>query len=167
MNQIGVNAREESQSKKRNKEIELLIQHVTALFKKSFPNPKNIPSQHAFESGWKLFKNSFHKTIGTKKNYRLAFNHAVHILKKYKENYDWPYSPPSYLVSHKEPQQLRTKSWLNQAWAVNDFYHHWFNNLLHNSTSQLAKEIYRNLLLSLAFHSGHCFDKVILTFHHQ
>lgn len=167
MNQIGVNAREESQSKKRNKEIEVLIQHVTALFKKSFPNPKNIPSQHAFESGWKLFLSSCDKTIGTKKNYRLAFNHAVHILKKYKDNYDWPYSPPSYLVSHKEPQQLRTKSWLNQAWAVNDFYHHWFNNLLHNSTSQLAKEIYRNLLLSLAFHSGHCFDKVILTFHHQ
>lgn len=164
MTKVGVNAREEALSKKRNAEIARLEQHAKALITKAFPFPHFPPSQQDFEKQWQCFMDDCDNTLGAKRDYRIVFNAAVKIIRQYQRDFGWPFSPPSYLVSHKEPKQLRTKEWLNRAWAVNNFYHAWFDSLLAPSKPD-AREAYRNVLLSLLFHSGQCQSAVILAFH--
>ncbi|WP_237156275.1 tyrosine-type recombinase/integrase [Photobacterium leiognathi] len=164
MTKVGVNAREEALSKKRNAEIARLEQHAKALITKAFPSPHPPPQQQDFEKKWQRFMDDCNNTLGAKRDYRIVFNAAVKIIRQYQHDYGWSFSPPSYLVSHKEPKQLRTKEWLNRAWASNDFYHAWFDSLLTPSKPD-TMEAYRNVLLSLLFHSGQCQNAVVLAFH--
>ena len=160
---IGTEARESN----RLKTIERVKRHTQQLLDKYFPNPSNRPTPELFESNWLKFIGELEKTFGTQRDYRLAFNAAIRTVKRYQEQFCWKVSPPSFLVTHKEPTQLRTFPWLKDAWAVHRFYEEWFNNGLLSKKLHEPADIYQSLILSLIFHSGQCSANVITAFCHD
>ncbi|MGR5144353.1 tyrosine-type recombinase/integrase [Photobacterium sp. DNB23_23_1] len=160
---IGIEARES----KRLKTIENVKRHTQQLLDKHFPNPNNRPSPELFEDKWLKLIAELEKTFGTQRDYRLAFNSAIRTVKRYQDQFRWKVSPPSFLVTHKEPTQLRTLPWLKAAWAVHSFYVEWFNNVLLSKKLQNPADIYQSLLMSLIFHSGQCSANIITAFCHE
>ncbi|MGR5064065.1 tyrosine-type recombinase/integrase [Photobacterium sp. DNB22_13_2] len=160
---IGSEARESN----RLKNIESVKRYTQLLLDKHFPNPSNRPSPELFEDKWLKFIGELEKTFGTQRDYRLAFNTAIRRVQRYREQYCWKVSPPSFLVTHKEPTQLRTLPWLKAAWAVHSFYEEWFNIVLLCKKQRDTADIYQSLILSLVFHSGQCSANVITAFCHE
>ncbi|MBC7001741.1 integrase [Photobacterium sp. BZF1] len=157
---IGIEARES----KRLKTIENVKRHTQQLLDKYFPNPSNRPNPELFENSWLKFVGELENTFSTHRDYRLAFNSAIRTVKRYQDQFHWKVSPPSFLITHKEPAQLRTLPWLKAAWAVHSFYGEWFNNGLLSKKLHEPADIYQSLILSLIFHSGQCSANVITAF---
>ncbi|WP_299018088.1 tyrosine-type recombinase/integrase [uncultured Photobacterium sp.] len=160
---IGIEARESN----RLKTIENVKRHTLQLLDKYFPNPRNQPTPELFENSWLKFISELEKTFGTQSDYRQAFNTAIRTVKRYREQFRWKVSPPTFLVTHKEPTQLRTLPWLKAAWAVHSFYEEWFNNGLLSKKLHDPTDIYQSMILSLIFHSGQCSAYVITAFCHE
>ncbi|MFT6925493.1 MAG: integrase [Psychromonas sp.] len=154
---------EEARHQKHIKHIEAVKIKSTELLEISFPNPAIPPSESIFLSGWDKFSQSLMDTFGQQKDYRLAFNHAVNLIKKYQQEHNWEYSPPSHLITNKPSAQLRTARWLKGAWALHDSYQQWEDAYIRDECRDVNFR-YQSLLLSLLMDSGHCHIDIIKSF---
>jgi len=154
---------EEARHLIRIKQTEAVKRKSAELLAINFPDPSALPSESDFLSGWDNFSQSLMDTFGQQKDYRLAFNHGVNLIKKYQQKYNWEYSPPSHLITNKSPAQLRAPKWLKGAWALHDSYQQWKDTYIRDESQDVSFR-YQSLLLSLMMDSGHCSIDVLKSF---
>jgi hypothetical protein len=157
---------EEKRHKDRLKHMDAVKKHARQQFEKFFPNPTNIPSEDYYLLNWDNYTQSLLKAFGQQKDFRLAFNHGINIVKEYQITYSWPFSPASYLVTNKPESQLRNKDWLEKAWALYDTYQQWLNDYIVHNQNDIEFR-YKSLLLSLIFDSGQCNEDVVIAFNQE
>ena len=136
------------------------------MFGKAFPSPKQIPSDENFVKAWQNIDTELHNTFGAMRDYKLAFNHLVHLINAQKEENGWQVGAPSYLITQKATKQLRNKAWLQQAWAFQHAYNLWFDALNHTRITTPA-QCYQALMLSFMCHSGHSHRHLVEAFSAQ
>jgi len=146
--------------------MDAVKKHARQQFEKFFPNPTNIPSEDYYLLNWDNYTQSLLKAFGQQKDFRLAFNHGINIVKEYQITYSWPFSPASYLVTNKPESQLRNKDWLEKAWALYDTYQQWLNDYIVHNQNDIEFR-YKSLLLSLIFDSGQCNEDVVIAFNQE
>jgi len=154
---------EEARHQIRIKHIEAIRHKSAELLAVNFPTPVTPPSESDFLSGWDNFNQSLIDTFGQQKDYRLAFNHGVDLIKKYQQKHNWEYSPPSHLITNKPSAQLRTPRWLKGAWALYDSYQVWKDTSIQKKSENVSFR-YQSLLLSLLIDSGHCHIDILKSF---
>ena len=161
-NRYGGKIGEESRTQNRHKHIQAVRDKSTALFDSIFTQVMP-PSEDEFLIMWDKFSQGLSDTFGKQKDYRLAFNRGLNIIKYYQEQHGWIYSAPSYLITNKPPIQFRSPKWLKGAWSFYDSAQEWKQKNLKN-LSQETHYRYQCLLLSLLIDSGHCNIDVIKSF---
>ncbi|PNH88238.1 hypothetical protein C1M56_10485 [Vibrio diazotrophicus] len=157
---------EERRHQTRIKQIEAVKTKSRRIFQQTFPNPKRIPTQADFSTGWEKYTQNLMSTFGKRKDFHLAFKVGENIVKKYQELYAWPYSPASQIVINKPDIQLRSQEWLRCAWNLYDSYEQWLADQ-QNQKSNNTDIRYQSLLLSFIFDSGHASQDVVKAFHLQ
>ncbi len=150
-NNIGADHRH----KERIRQIEKIKTLARRIFTKEFPNPDIAPSNTLFLKKWASITTALEKSFGSIRDYKLAFNHLVHLIEKHKKVNGWMISSPTYLFTQKAEKQLRTREWLQQAWAFQYVYQSWFNTL-NKSHLDTPEKCYQALMLSFMCQSGHC-----------
>lgn len=163
---IKENIGEEKRHKKRLKHREAVKTKSRQQLEKVFPNPKRIPSETAFIRLWDNYNDSLLEIFGQQRDFRLAFNYGVTLVKKYQKEHGWTLSPPSHLITNKTPTQLRSPDWLKGAWALYDAYNLWLKASSSNNNRDVHFR-YQALILSLIMDSGQCNIDVVKSFHHQ
>ncbi|PWI33419.1 hypothetical protein DI392_11260 [Vibrio albus] len=160
------NIGEEKRHNKRLAHREAVKSKSRQLLEKVFPNPVQIPSETAFISSWEKYSDSLLDTYGQQRDFRLAFNHGVSLVKKYQKVHGWTLSPPSHLITNKTPTQLRSPEWLKGAWALYDAYDIWLKEKSDRDKRDVRFR-YQSLILSLLMDSGQCNIDVVRSFNHQ
>ncbi|MGY5612461.1 hypothetical protein [Vibrio brasiliensis] len=157
---------EEKRHKKRLEHRESVKNKSRQLLEKVFPNPTHIPSESAFIRCWDKYNDSLLNTFGQQRDFRLAFNHGVSLIKKNQKDHGWKFSPPSHLVTNKVPTQLRNPEWLKGAWALYDAYEVWLTEKANKDMRDIHFR-YQSLMLSLLMDSGQCNIDVVRSFNQQ
>jgi len=157
---IGVESRE----RKRLLEINRVKDRANQTFEKYFPNPARPPSENQFISKWNEYIDEIGITFGAFRDYRMAFNQGIKTIQHYQKEFNWLVQSPSFLITDKPKPQLRTISWLQNAWALNDYLEDWQHNDLFKHDPTSVQEAYRHTMLSFIVHSGHCIAEVIKAF---
>ncbi|GMQ48483.1 tyrosine-type recombinase/integrase [Vibrio sp. 10N] len=160
MTEIGVEARR----KNRLNQIERVNQKAQQVFEKYFPNPVIVPKPERFYKDWAKFIDDITHIFGRIGDYRRAFNIGVKNVLSYQKLYNWKVSPPSYIVTKKSPKPLRTLDWMQSAWKGYEFYQHWYFGELLKSPAPSKEQAFRNLILSLIYHSGQANPDVVDAF---
>lgn len=160
------NIGEEKRHKKRLAHREAVKSKSRQLLEQVFPNPVHIPSETVFSSCWDKYSDSLLDTFGQQRDFRLAFNHGVSLVKKYQKEHGWTLSPPSHLITNKTPTQLRSPEWLKGAWALYDAYDVWLKQKSDRNKRDVRFR-YQSLILSLIMDSGQCNIDVVKSFNRQ
>lgn len=160
MTEIGVEARR----KNRLNQIERVNQKAQQVFEKYFPNPVIVPKPERFYKDWAKFIDDITHIFGRIGDYRRAFNIGVKNVLSYQKLYNWKVSPPSYIVTKKSAKPLRTLDWMQNAWKSYEFYQHWYFGELLKSPAPSKEQAFRNLILSLIYHSGQANPDVVDAF---
>ncbi|WP_391090465.1 tyrosine-type recombinase/integrase [Vibrio sp. NH-UV-68] len=160
MTEIGVEARR----KNRLNQIERVNLKAQQVFEKYFPNPVIVPKPEHFYEKWEKFIDEITNTFGQLRDYRRAFNIGVKNVLTYQTLHNWKIAPPSYIVTKKSAKPLRALDWMQKAWKGYELYQHWYFDELIKSPAQSKEQAFRNLILSLIYHSGQANPDVVDAF---
>ncbi|MDV7106083.1 tyrosine-type recombinase/integrase [Vibrio sp. TH_r3] len=160
--EIGVEAR----SKKRVQAQERVKSFALDSFAQLWPDEKTLLKQSdvEFKHGWNELIALLFSKLSNTSDFRLAHNSLVNHLSKLNKEGLCKFTPPNYLVTHRQPKQLRTQKWQSLAWATYDWYREWEATLQGKTQFTNVTECYRAVLISFIFHSGQAQEETILAF---
>ncbi len=158
--EIGVSARR----KNRKLESQHVLKKANELILQTMP-PETPLSGELFLDRWKELEALLVNSFGENRDFKLAFNRAVHTIESYREEHNWQVSAPAYLLAAKPEKQTKNKNWLQSAWLLDAQYRDWLAHFIaHPPCKKDVDKQFQAVLLSFICQSGHCSYPLILAF---